>query len=238
MTHTHRVGNLDAEPVTNNTSGNPESLLNKTLETGAAAVQNFAPVERICAHLNAFHVYADDPSRYVEANHYCAHLNDEVRQCLLYDAPTQPARLIGIEYMISARLYETLDAEEQKLWHSHVFEVKSGMLIMPKPNIVPDAVWEIAENREMEEVVKLYGKIYHLWQTDKGHTLPLGQPQLMTSFTAAEQMPDFEKTVGERDKRFGADFKRKKEVREYIEVPNIHENADATWAKGGLGHKA
>ena len=54
------------------------------------------------------------------------------------------------EYMISPKLYETLDAEEQKLWHSHVFEVKSGMLIMPRPTGVPEAAWEVAENKEME----------------------------------------------------------------------------------------
>jgi hypothetical protein len=106
---------MDSLPISNKAAGNPESVTNKTLETGAAAVQvihfqgcilcqfkiayihqNFAPVERICAHLNAFHAYADEPSRFVEANHYCAHLNDEVRQCILYDSPTQPARIIGI----------------------------------------------------------------------------------------------------------------------------------------------
>jgi hypothetical protein len=38
------------------------------------------------------------------------------------------------------------------------------MLIMPKPAAVPEAVWELAENKEMEQVVHLYGKIYHLWQ--------------------------------------------------------------------------
>jgi hypothetical protein len=32
-------------------------------------------VKHICAHLNAFHAYADDPSRFVETNHYCAHLS-------------------------------------------------------------------------------------------------------------------------------------------------------------------
>jgi hypothetical protein len=138
--------------------------------------------------------------------------------------------------MISPRLYKTLDAKEQSLWHSHVFEVKSGMLIMPRPTGVPEAVWEVAENREMEEVVELYGKVYHLWQTDRGDTLPLGEPQLMTSYTAADQMPEFEKRVEERDQRFGSDYKRKKQVREYIEEPEIHENADATWAKGGAGH--
>lgn len=30
---------MDALPVTNKTAGEPESLMNKTLETGAAAVQ-------------------------------------------------------------------------------------------------------------------------------------------------------------------------------------------------------
>jgi len=44
---------------------------------------------------------------------------------LIYDAPTNPARLIGVEYMITPRLYETLDEEEKKLWHSHDFEVST-----------------------------------------------------------------------------------------------------------------
>ena len=44
------------------------------LETGAGFIQDFRPVKQICAHLNAFHTYADEPGRYVETNHYCAHL--------------------------------------------------------------------------------------------------------------------------------------------------------------------
>ncbi|KAK2597551.1 hypothetical protein N8I77_012330 [Diaporthe amygdali] len=205
----------------------------KVLETGAALTQDFAPVKSICAHLNAFHVYADDPKRFVEANHYCSHLTEDVRQCILYDSPDPGARLIGIEYMITPKLYATLDAEERRLWHSHVFEVKSGMLVMPQPSaLVPQAAWERAEAAEMEDVVELYGKVYHLWQVDKGHKIPLGEPKLMTSFTKPEQMPDFEKVVGERDARFaGVDWKRKKEIREYIKEPEIHPDADATWKK-------
>jgi hypothetical protein len=102
------------------------------------------------------------------------------------------------------------------------------MLIMPKPAAIPDAVWEEAENKEMEQVVTIYGKIYHLWQTDRGDKLPLGEPQLMTSFTADGQF-DFDKYVGERDKRFGSDAKKKAEKREYIGVPEIHPDADQTW---------
>jgi len=131
--------------------------------------------------------------------------------------------------MITPRLFATLDAEEQKLWHTHVFEVKSGMLIMPKPAAVPEAAWELAENKEMEEVVNLYGKVYHLWQVDRGDVLPLGEPKLMTSFTKKEQFPDFEEKLKDRDARFGSDYQRKSEVREYIEEPKLEGNADWVW---------
>lgn len=123
--------------------------------------------------------------------------------------------------MITPKLYETLDKEERQLWHSHVYEVKSGMLIMPN-RAVPESAWQVAENYEMDQVVQLYGKVYHLWQTDRGHTLPLGPPKLMTSFTADGQF-DFEKHVGERDSRFGTDWRVKKEARKDIPEPIIHE---------------
>ncbi|KAF2161301.1 hypothetical protein M409DRAFT_59298 [Zasmidium cellare ATCC 36951] len=222
---------MDKIPESNATKGQPESTTNKLLETGASLIQNFEPPKRLCAHLNAFHVYASDPTRHTESNHYCAHLNDEVRQCILYDSPHANARLIGIEYMITPRIYATLDPEERALWHSHVFEVKSGMLIMPAPAGVPYAVWEAAENKEMEQVVELYGKVYQLWQVDRGDQVPLGKPELMTSFTKREQF-DFDGVVGERDRRLGVESARKAEVREYIREPEVHPDADATWKKG------
>ena len=204
-------------------------------------VQNFAPLKQICAHLNAFHVYASDTSRCVEANHYCSHLNEgypsmpslcvdlftnrlwsDVRQCLIYDTPEPNARLIGVEYMISGTLYKTLDAEERKLWHSHVFEVKSGMLILPGPEGLPQGVWEAAETKEMEQVVGLYGKTYHFWQVDRGDELPLGQPQLMISFTEDAQLSGFKEKLIDRNERFSVDCEAKKAKRSYIAEPEIH----------------
>jgi hypothetical protein len=38
----------------------------------------------------------------------------QVRQCVLYDGPGHDARLIGVEYLISARLFEGLPEEEKK----------------------------------------------------------------------------------------------------------------------------
>lgn len=212
------------EEAQSKVAGEPRSTKSTILETGAATTQDFSPLKNACAHLNAFHVYASDPSRVVEVNHYCGHLTEEVRQCLLYDSPGPGARLIGIEYMISPRLYETLDQQERRLWHSHVFEVKSGMLVMPQPSaLVPQAAWDKAETAEMEEVVKLYGKVYHLWQVDRGDKLPLGEPQLMTSLTAPEQLPDLDARMDDRDKRFpGCDWKKKKEIRAGLAEPKIH----------------
>ncbi|KAH8916273.1 DUF1264-domain-containing protein [Atractiella rhizophila] len=213
--------------------GAPLSTTNQLLTSGAAVVQDFHPVKSICAHLNAFHVYADEPHRFVEANHYCAHVNDDVRQCLIYDSTAPNARLIGVEYMVTPRLFSTLSSEERKLWHTHVFEVKSGMLIMPQPStsLLPAIAWEAAEKKEMEQVVKLYGKTYHFWQVDRGDQLPMGQPVLMGSFTGAGQMKEFEKVVGERDERFGSDWRRKKEGREYIAEPLLEDVVDIAWKK-------
>ena len=59
----------------------------------------------------------------VEAHHYCGCPNDEFRQCIIYDSDKPDARLIGIEYIISRRLFQGLPEEEKKLWHSHKFEV-------------------------------------------------------------------------------------------------------------------
>jgi len=217
--------------VTNKALGDPISTESKALETGAAVSQDFQPVKQICAHLHAFHVYASDTTRCVEANHYCSHLNEDVRQCLIYDSPSTTARLIGIEYMISPRLYNTLPQSERQLWHSHVYEVKSGMLIMPLPATtpLPTAAWEAAETKEMEQVVGLYGKTYHLWQVDRGDKVPMGAPELMISFTKQEQLK--KGLVEERDERFGADSKRKREQRSYIEEPEIHGDADRAWKK-------
>lgn len=150
----------------------------------------------------------------------------DIRQCLIYDAATPGARLIGIEYMITPRVYATLPAAERSLWHSHVFEVKSGMLIMPKPPsavLMPDAVWDAAETKEMEQVIGLYGKTYHLWQVDRGDFVPMGEPELMMSFTKEEQLKEKGKEIVEdRDERYRIDKNTKVQKRAYIEEPNVH----------------
>ncbi|CAG8122264.1 unnamed protein product [Penicillium olsonii] len=214
--------------------GDPRTVKSQVLETGASMIQDFTPVKQICAHLNAFHVYANDPRRCIEANHYCTHLTEDVRQCLIYDSPEKNARLIGVEYMVSPRIFSTLPEEERKLWHTHEFEVKSGMLIMPAPAGVPKPVWEAAETAEMQDVAPIYGKTYHFWQVDRGDPVPMGAPQLMGSFTSEESVElakpgGLDALLGERDARFGVDYRQKAKKREGIEPVEIHADADAMW---------
>jgi hypothetical protein len=70
--------NEDMNSVTHGAKGPAPSTKDNILETGAAATQSFEPLKAICAHLNAFHVYANDTKRVVEANHYCTHLSADV----------------------------------------------------------------------------------------------------------------------------------------------------------------
>lgn len=132
--------------------------------------------------------------------------------------------------MIPKHVYETLDKEEQKLWHSHEFEVQSGMLILPTPETHRghEDKWEKLETQAMTEVVGLYGKTYHLWQIDRGDEIPLGEPKLMGSLTEHKQL-DIDEALKDRNERFDVSHKRKSEIRKDIEGPGVHDNADYWW---------
>ena len=84
---------MSSIPVTNEALGQPESLENKVLETAASVTQDLGPTKRICAHLNAFHAYASDPTRSVETNHYCAHVN-EGQTPPSFSFPARPLQLL------------------------------------------------------------------------------------------------------------------------------------------------
>ncbi|GIK01958.1 hypothetical protein Aspvir_006001 [Aspergillus viridinutans] len=216
------------------TAGDPLKTRSRVLEASASVIQAFAPVKQICAHLNAFHAYASDPKRSVEANHYCTHVTEDIRQCLIYDSPHHNARLIGVEYMISPRVYKTLPPEERKLWHTHEYEIKSGMLIMPSPSGIPIPAWETAEKAEMRDLIPVYGKAYHFWQVDRGDPVPLGVPELMASFISDETVTNakpggLKELLGDRDERFGVNFEKKQEMRRDIQSVEKHPDADAMW---------
>lgn len=181
-------------------------------------LQEFKPINNIKMYFNSIHGYADEPRRQVIADHFCGHLTEDLRQCLIYDTQDEKtARLIGVEYIISRPMFEALPEEEKKYWHSHAYEVKSGLLVMPR---VPD----VMERHEMSKLANTYGKTWHLWQVDRGDPLPYGEPKLMCSMLK-DSMVD-QNLLAKRDRRLDIDTEKIRGYRVEIEAPPPHPLAD------------
>ncbi len=189
---------------------------------GTGLLPRDSPVGAIHAHLCGFHFYNGDMSRQVRAEHYCSHLNADVWQCVIYDSDRRNARLIGVEYIISEKLFNSLSPEEKKLWHSHRYEVMSGQLIAP-------GLSDAAESQLMRDFVTTYGKTWYLWQVDRGDQLPLGLPKLIMGFTADGQADP--KMVSARDREAKVDSMQIRAKRAGIPTHEIAPGADA-WQHG------
>lgn len=170
-----------------NTSSNVESpggkktIKSKTLEAGADLLQDKGPLKKINAYLDGFHFYNGNINAQMEAHHYVSQLNEDLYQAIMYDGNGEDAKIMGVEYIVTAKLFDSLPDEEKKLWHSHHHEVKSGALIAP-------GIPELAEDALMQKLVSTYGKIIHTWHTDQDRTLPVGAPQVMMGFTKDGQL--------------------------------------------------
>jgi hypothetical protein len=187
----------------------------------AGAMQRKIPLEAMTTYLNGFHMYADDMGRQVEATHLCIHLQHDLHQCVIFDSNKADARLIGIEYIISEARFRQLPEEEKRLWHSHHYEIKSGLLVAP-------GIPELAEHAYFEDLVTTYGKTFHTWQIDRDD-FPYGIPQLMMGFTADGQADPA--MIAARDRRLGIDSARRRQLRADIPMPTVAEGANA-WESG------
>lgn len=202
--------------------GREETPVTQALDAGASALQDKPPIEALNAYLDGFHFYNGRMDAQMEAHHYCAVLNEELIQCVIYDGSVREAKIMGVEYIISGELFAGLPAAEKALWHSHVHEVKSGTLVAP-------GLPEVAERALMEKLVGTYGKTWHTWHTDQDDALPLGVPQLMMAFTADGQADPA--MIAERDARVGVDSAARRESRAGIPAQPVHPEADA-WQRG------
>lgn len=207
-------------------AGAPAAPGTRALDAGAALLQDKPPVEALNAYLDGFHFYNGRMQAQTEAHHYCAILGEELIQCVIFDGNVRSARLMGVEYIVSRRQFESLPPAEKSPWHSHVHEVKSGQLIAPG---IPQA----AEHALMTRLVGTYGKTWHTWHTDRGNTLPLGTPQLMMGFTADGQVDAA--MAQARDERLGVRTQERRDSRADIPAPSIAAGANA-WEKGVVVH--
>lgn len=204
--------------------GNDKTAKDKALNAGADLIQNKSPLKKFNAYLDGFHFYNGNINAQMEAHHYVSQLNEDVYQAIIFDGNEADAKIMGVEYIISEKLFKQLPEEEKKLWHSHHYEVKSGTLVAP-------GIPEVAEHELMEKLVSTYGKTIHTWHTDQQRTLPLGSPMIMMGFTKDGQIHP--KLLEERDKRFNISTEKIKKSREDIAVHEVDPMANA-WEKGHL----
>jgi len=203
-------------------AGSEKDAKSKTLEAGADIIQSKLPLKKINTYLDGFHFYNGNINAQTEAHHYVSQLNEDVHQAIIFDGNGEDAKIMGVEYIISERLFKTLPEEEKKLWHSHQYEVKSGELIAP-------GLPEVAEHELMEKLVSTYGKTIHTWHTDQHRDLPLGSPMIMMGFTKDGQIN--QQLLNERDKRFNTSTSENRKRREDIPMLQVDPSANA-WEKG------
>lgn len=182
-------------------AGEGRSAWRVALEAGAALLQDMTPLKDFDVYVCGLHCAKGEPEMQMEAHHYCRQVNQDLLQCVIFDGNTKDANLIGIEYIISERLFETLPEDEKPYWHPHNYEVLSGQLAAP-------GLPEPAERAFLKELVNSYGKTWHTWHTGRhdgqgepGHPLPFGDAKLMWSFNrdgeADESLKqDFQSTMG------------------------------------------
>jgi hypothetical protein len=161
-------------------AGRRKSAWLALLEQGANLLQTNAPLRGFNVYVVGFHCAKGEPGFQMEAHHFCRVVNEDLLQCVLFDGNTKDANLIGVEYIVSGRVFDGLPSEERGYWHPHNFELLSGQLAAP-------GLPEKAEKAFLKRLMNSYGKTWHTWHTHAaggmpGIELPLGDPKLMWSF--------------------------------------------------------
>jgi hypothetical protein len=204
--------------------GSEKTTKDKLLNTGADLLQSKTPLSKFNTYLDGFHFYNGNMNAQMEAHHYVNQLNEDLYQAVIFDGNGKDAKLMGVEYIITPKLFKNLSAEEKKLWHSHQYEVKSGTLIAPG---IPD----VAEHELMEKLVSTYGKTIHTWHTDQQRTLPIGAPMVMMGSTKDGQIK--QELIRARDERFKVSTEQIKKKRADIPMPKVDPMANA-WEHGEI----
>ena len=189
--------------------GGRKTQSKQAVELVARMLQSRGPLEQFRLYLVGFRPLRDDPRTQTEVHLYCHFLNDDFAQCVVFDGPGPDARLIGVEYRISERLYDRLLPEEQSYWHPSNYELLSAQVVAPG---LPPRV----ERELVRLLLNGYAKTWQLWTTDgsdpAGRSLPFGDARLAWSFNHEGEIEPA--LLGARDERMGVDTQRRRAQRE------------------------
>jgi len=159
------------EDVEGDTPGDRERTKTKVGEGISSLFQSHAPMNSFKTHLCSIFLKPGDWNKQIPVHEYMSHINEDVMQSVIMDSDRKDARMIGVEYVITEKLFQQLPEEEKKLWHSKAYAAKSGLIVAPQ---LP---WT-AEHKLMEDLTPTYGKSFMFWDkhSDK---LPMGVPSII-----------------------------------------------------------
>ncbi|KAK9695668.1 hypothetical protein K7432_012841 [Basidiobolus ranarum] len=87
------------------------------------------------------------------------------------------------------------------------------------------------EQKALENLINTYGKTIHMWQIDRGDSVPLGPPQLMMAFTGEGQVNPV--LLEELEQKYKISYEEKKKEREELrKLGNSPDPAADTWQSG------
>lgn len=178
-----------------------------------------SPMSGPHAHFCGIHMAKQNPKLQFVTQHYCTahepgHGADALFQCVLFDGTGKAAKLVGVEYLISDRMYRALPEEEKRFWHAHTYEVLGGGLIAPGMTAEEELAF-------MKVVLPTWGKAWHTWP-DPRTPVPMGEPLLIWSLMGDGQVDP--KVLAARDKEFKVDTAKVAAGRQEafgLELPNV-----------------
>ncbi|KAG0488991.1 hypothetical protein HPP92_007802 [Vanilla planifolia] len=199
--------------------GKTETLPTKAIYASAKLVQPMKPISQIKQHACSFALYGHDLSRQLEIDIFLSRRNNDFLQCAVYDSDKPSARLIGVEYIISAPLLERLPTRGAET-------LAFARLRVEGRTMGPPARARADRNEGGGEPGP---------HVDRGDRLPMGAPALMMSPQGASAGKVRMELVKKRDERLGISSEELKESRVEISEPEwIHPNADY-WKQHGKG---
>jgi len=170
------------------------------------------PPKQVEMYLDGFHNYKSDLKRepgkqlQLRVGHFCVHNSPDLIQCMLFDTngsvEGKHPRLIGVEYVITDKVYQSLSKAEKEYWHPHDGEVSSGMLVLP-------GMPKKDQDDTLKFVSTTWGKTWHAWnperQSEKDGAskvvwpdIPKGPAQLMWSVRPADATAETKKIMADR----------------------------------------
>jgi hypothetical protein len=104
------------------------------------------------------------------AHHWCKTISPTLTECQLFDSDGPGARLVGVETIVPASVWQKFSPSEQALWHYHKTELKKIHATLPDtPKDKQAAI--------IAAIAPTYGKVFILWNP-MVNPHPAGQPSI------------------------------------------------------------